>query len=67
MLRSLMMIRMRVFRGKTGRGRDGMHHPPPRYAAACVKAGYELKKLEVLDMLPQTANIETLALLGRQD
>ena len=38
-----------------------------RDAAACVKAGYELTKLEVLDMFPQTAHIETLALLERSE
>ncbi|MCP4572899.1 MAG: class I SAM-dependent RNA methyltransferase [bacterium] len=36
-----------------------------RDTAACIAAGYELKKLRVLDMFPQTSHIETLALLER--
>jgi len=38
-----------------------------RDAAACVAAGYELTRLRVLDMFPQTAHIETLALLERRE
>lgn len=38
-----------------------------RDAAACVASGYELTKLRVLDMFPQTSHIETLALLERSD
>lgn len=36
-----------------------------RDAAAFVKAGYEARKLRVLDMFPQTSHIETLLLLER--
>ena len=36
-----------------------------RDVAALVEGGYELKKLKVLDMFPQTAHIETLVFLGR--
>lgn len=36
-----------------------------RDTAACAEGGYELTKLRVLDMFPQTAHIETLALLEK--
>ena len=36
-----------------------------RDAAALVAGGYELKKLQVLDMFPQTSHIETLVLLEK--
>jgi len=36
-----------------------------RDAAAFVAAGYEMKKLRVLDMFPQTSHIETLLLLEK--
>jgi len=36
-----------------------------RDVAACADGGYTLTKLRVLDMFPQTAHIETLALLER--
>jgi len=38
-----------------------------RDAATCAAAGYELTRLRVLDMFPQTSHIETLALLERAD
>ncbi len=38
-----------------------------RDAAAFVEAGYEAKKLRVLDMFPQTSHIETLLLLAKKD
>ncbi len=38
-----------------------------RDAAALVEAGYQARKLEVLDMFPQTSHIETIMLLSRQD
>jgi 23S rRNA (uracil1939-C5)-methyltransferase len=38
-----------------------------RDAAVCVAAGYTLSRLQVLDMFPQTAHIETLALLERNE
>ena len=38
-----------------------------RDAAQLVAAGYEPRKLQVLDMFPQTSHIETLMLLSRQD
>jgi 23S rRNA (uracil1939-C5)-methyltransferase len=37
-----------------------------RDAAALVEGGYEIKKLKVLDMFPQTAHIESLLLLDRK-
>lgn len=38
-----------------------------RDAAALTAGGYELQKLQVLDMFPQTSHIETLGLLTRRD
>jgi 23S rRNA (uracil1939-C5)-methyltransferase len=38
-----------------------------RDTAGLIAGGYELKKLRVLDMFPQTAHIETLVLLERTD
>ncbi len=38
-----------------------------RDAAALVNAGYEVRKLKVLDFFPQTAHIECLMLLERAD
>lgn len=38
-----------------------------RDTAALVEAGYEILKLQVLDMFPQTSHIETLILLKKQD
>jgi 23S rRNA (uracil1939-C5)-methyltransferase len=38
-----------------------------RDAAAFIEAGYEAKKLRVLDMFPQTSHIETLLLLEKTD
>ena len=38
-----------------------------RDAAAFVAAGYQAKKLQVLDMFPQTSHIETLLLLEKTD
>jgi 23S rRNA (uracil1939-C5)-methyltransferase len=38
-----------------------------RDAAAFVEAGYVAKKLQVLDMFPQTSHIETLLLLEKAD
>jgi 23S rRNA (uracil1939-C5)-methyltransferase len=38
-----------------------------RDAAAFVAAGYQAKKLQVLDMFPQTSHIETLLLLEKAD
>jgi 23S rRNA (uracil1939-C5)-methyltransferase len=38
-----------------------------RDCAACTAAGYELTRLRVLDMFPQTSHIETLALLEKKD
>lgn len=37
-----------------------------RDTAALVEAGYEILKLQVLDMFPQTSHIETLILLKKQ-
>ena len=38
-----------------------------RDVAALADDGYQLKKLQVLDMFPQTSHIETLALLEKSD
>ncbi len=38
-----------------------------RDTAAMTEAGYEILKLKVLDMFPQTSHIETLILLEKQD
>lgn len=38
-----------------------------RDTALLVEAGYQPKKMEVLDMFPQSSHIETLMLLSRQD
>jgi len=38
-----------------------------RDVAALVEAGYRILRLEVLDMFPQTAHIESLMFLERQD
>jgi len=38
-----------------------------RDAAAFLEAGYQAKRLQVMDMFPQTSHIETLLLLEKSD